>query len=269
MRLLARQAAALLGETVAGVTPIHGGDLSDVLLLRLGSGQRVIAKGGPAPLVEGDMLRAITASGSVAPSVLAANDQVLVLQECDDSGALGGAAWADLGAMLKSLHGKAGTAYGWQTDYAFATLPIRNGWQDDWHQFWAANRLLAEADNLPAALTRRLQTLSSRLGDFIPKTPPARLLHGDLWTGNVLTGRSGQTTLIDPACYFGDPEVDLAMLSLFGSPAPEFWASYGTPAPGWPERCALYQLWPAIVHLRLFGSAYESLCNRLLKTLGC
>jgi fructosamine-3-kinase len=73
---------------------------------------------------------------------------------------------------------------------------------------------------------------------------------------------------IDPACYFGHGEVDLAMLTLFGQPPPEFWESYGPPEPGWEERRIAYQLFPALVHLRLFGGAYAGMVDRLLTRLG-
>jgi fructosamine-3-kinase len=59
------------------------------------------------------------------------------------------------------------------------------------------------------------------------------LLHGDLWTGNLLVKDGKLAALIDPACYHGDPEVDLAMLCLFGSPDEAFWQAYGPLPPGW------------------------------------
>ena len=70
--------------------------------------------------------------------------------------------------------------------------------------------------------------------------------------------------LIDPACYHGHAEVDLAMLSLFGTPGPMFRETYGPSEPGLEARRPVYQLWPALVHLRLFGSGYQGLVERLL-----
>jgi fructosamine-3-kinase len=73
---------------------------------------------------------------------------------------------------------------------------------------------------------------------------------------------------IDPACYHGDAEVDLAMLCLFDSPDEAFWEAYGPIEPGWAERRPIYQLFPVIVHVRLFGEAYGSLLDRLLSAAG-
>jgi aminoglycoside phosphotransferase (APT) family kinase protein len=78
----------------------------------------------------------------------------------------------------------------------------------------------------------RVEALAARIGDLLPPAPPAALLHGDLWGGNILV-RGGQVAaLIDPACYRGDAEVDLAMLCLFDQPPAAFWDAYGPLAEG-------------------------------------
>jgi fructosamine-3-kinase len=104
--------------------------------------------------------------------------------------------------------------------------------------------------------------------DLIPARPPPALLHGDLWSGNLLVRDGRLAAFIDPACYYGDAEVDLAMLDLFGSPGESFREAYGPLEPGWPERRAVYQLFPALVHLALFGSCYAGMVDRLLSRLG-
>ena len=58
------------------------------------------------------------------------------------------------------------------------------------------------------------------------------------------------------------------MLSLFGEPPPAFWESYGELPAGWEERRPLYQLFPALVHLRLFGASYGAMVDRLLRRVG-
>jgi fructosamine-3-kinase len=268
MTRLADLAAGLLGEAVTGVEPVHGGDLSQVLRLHLGTGRRVIVKGGPDPEAEAAMLAALAGAGAAAPAVVAASPQLLILEELPDRGSLAGASWAHLGQMLRALHGVTGDAYGWDADYAFGPVPIRNARLDDWPAFWAERRLLPEAERLPAQMARRLRALADRLPDLLPRRPPASLLHGDLWGGNVLTDGARISGLIDPACYHGHGEVDLAMLSLFGSPSGDFWAAYGGPETGWERRCAIYQLWPAIVHYRLFGAGYGGMVEGLLARAG-
>jgi fructosamine-3-kinase len=74
--------------------------------------------------------------------------------------------------------------------------------------------------------------------------------------------------LIDPACFHGHAEADFAMLALFASPPSAFWESYGAVEAGLAERRPVYQLWPALVHLRLVGARYRGLVERLLAKLG-
>jgi len=105
----------------------------------------------------------------------------------------------------------------------------------------------------------------SRLAELIelysgPPVSPARL-HGDLWSGNVMAGEGGRSWLIDPAAYGGHPEVDLAMLELFGSPTRRFYEAYEEVMPladGRRERITLWQVQPLLVHAVLFGGHYGS-----------
>jgi fructosamine-3-kinase len=102
----------------------------------------------------------------------------------------------------------------------------------------------------------------------LPTEPAPSLLHGDLWTGNILVRDGRLAALVDPACYHGDAEVDLAMLELFSSPPGAFWEAYGRLPPGWRERRPLYQLFPALAHVRLWGAGYFPLVERLLRAIG-
>ncbi len=265
---LARSAAALLGETLDWARAIHGGDLSRVVRLRLASGREAVAKTGAAPRTEAEMLRALRAAGAPVPEVLGVSDEVLMMEALEESGGLGPEGWEALGAAMRALHDLPGENYGWPEDYAFGPVAIRNAPAATWPEFWAERRLLSETADLPAALSRRLETLARRLPELLPARPVAGLLHGDLWAGNVVAAGGRLSGLIDPACHRGHGEVDLAMLSLFGSPGSAFSAGYGALEAGAGKRRPIYQLWPAIVHLRLFGGGYRGLVERLLDATG-
>ncbi|OLS51445.1 fructosamine kinase family protein [Rhodovulum sulfidophilum] len=257
---------ALAGAAIARRRSLSGGDLSEVIRVDLEDGRRMVAKAGPRVAAEARMLRAIARAGVPAPAVIAEGGGWLLIEHLDECAA-SGPGWAALGTALLRLHGTTGAAYGWDEDHGFGPAAIPNAACADWPDFWAARRLLAWPEALPAEIARRVETLAARLDGLIPRHPPAALLHGDLWTGNVLF-TAEEAALIDPACYHGDAEVDLAMLELFGTPGPAFRERYGAPAPDWPARRAVYQLWPALVHLRLFGSGYRGLVERCLATLG-
>jgi fructosamine-3-kinase len=257
----------LLGGELKVVHAVAGGDLSAVFAIELVDGRRAIVKGGPAPGIEAGMLAAIREAGAPAPAVLAADAAVLVIERLPCRGRPADA-WSALGEALARLHRATGTRYGWYASYAFGAVAIENAWCDDWPQFWAERRLLNQLPALPGDLARRVERLASDLPNRLPARPACSLLHGDLWGGNVLVDGGRISGLIDPASYYGDREVDLAMLGLFDRPAREFYAACGELAPGRENRRPVYQLWPAIVHLRLFGSGYRPLVERLLLAAG-
>ncbi|WP_081532585.1 fructosamine kinase family protein [Rhodovulum sp. P5] len=257
---------SLLGATVRQISPLHGGDLSEVTLVMLDDGTRVVAKTGPLVAAEARMLRAIDRAGAPAPKVLAVSGTLLILEYLAEAAA-SPSGWAALGHALATLHADEGQSYGWGEDYAFGQATLPNTYSDDWCQFWGARRLLAWPDKIPSDIAHRVERLVARLPDLLPPHPRPALLHGDLWAGNVLFTGTG-AAFIDPACYYGHGEVDLAMLTLFGSPGPSFMDTYGPPESGWQDRRAIYQLWPALVHLRLFGGGYRSMVDRCLTAVG-
>jgi fructosamine-3-kinase len=263
----AERAAALLGGALRRAEAVHGGDLSEVWRITLEDGRQAIVKTGPVPKVEALMLRAIAASGAPAPALLAASDDVLVIGLLPAGGRLS-EAWASLGLAAATLHAASGASYGWESDYAFGPVASENAWTNDWPRFWAERRLLTHVAHIPSALARRIERLAVALPNRLPAQPRPALLHGDLWSGNIMVAGGRVTGLIDPACYYGHAEVDLAMLSLFDKPASAFFEAYGAPEPDHDERAPIYTLWPALVHLRLFGAAYLAMVEHLLKTTG-
>ncbi|GAB4282279.1 MAG: hypothetical protein Kow0058_00680 [Roseovarius sp.] len=285
---LGARIAAVLGTRVVGLCPLQGGDLSTVTRADLADGRQVVAKTGPRARREARMLRAMAAAGAAVPRLLHAGADLLILDHVPPLAA-DAAGWRMLGQELARMHRAGGAGldagagtgagagdddggppagrYGWPEDDAFGAQAIANRPDDDWPRFWARNRLLPFTAHLDARLARRIETLSARLPERLPAAPAPALLHGDLWVGNVIFARP-RPVLIDPACYRGDAEVDLAMLALFGTPPAAFAAGYGPLPPGHAERRPIYQLWPALVHLRLFGAGYLGLVEGLLARCG-
>ena len=257
---------AVFGGEVAGVNRLHGGDLSEVTRVTLEDGRVVVAKAGPMVDREARMLTSILGAGCPAPQVLGLSGGLVFLEALDEA-TPGPDRWSRFREDLKRLHSVRGDSYGWAEDYAFGPVAIRNGPAGDWPTFWAERRLLPFVADLPRGLGARVETLARRLPDLLPRTPAPGLLHGDLWTGNLLATAEA-IHVIDPASYFGDGEVDLAMLHLFGRPGPGFAEGYGPPAPGWEARRAVYSLFPALVHVRLFGAGYHAMAERFLAASG-
>jgi fructosamine-3-kinase len=152
---------------------------------------------------------------------------------------------------------------------AAARLGIENVWMQNWPEFWAERRLRCHGAHVGTTLAHRIELLAADIGSRLPQEPKRSLLHGDLWGGNILTANGQVSVLIDPACYYAHNEIDLAMLTFFDSPSAAFYEAYGRLETGHVERRrAIYQLWPALVYLRLFGEAYRGVCEQLLAKAG-
>ncbi|MBT3070876.1 fructosamine kinase family protein [Rhodomicrobium sp. Az07] len=267
MSTLGEAGAALLGGTLAAEAALGGGSLSEIVRIRLGDGREAVVKGGGLPEIEARMLRAMAAAGAPAPAVLAVGDGVLVIEALDAGGSMS-RAWPQIGVALATLHAAKGKCCGWDDDYAFARVAIENRWMQNWPAFWAERRLLVNVPHVGADLAHRLQALAQSLPNRLPELAAPSLLHGDLWGGNLLVSRGGAVSFIDPACYYGHGEVDIAMLNMFDTPPRAFYDAYGPLEPGFDERQPIYRLWPALVHLRLFGSGYRGMVERLLAAAG-
>lgn len=170
-----------------------------------------------------------------------------------------------LGAGLAAMHRVGAPTFGLDHDNFIGTLPQCNTPAATWPEFYRDARLMPlvrraiERGLLTKDHARAFDQLYARLPERCgPAEPPARL-HGDLWAGNRHVGRRGEPVLIDPAVYGGHREMDLAMMRLFGGFSPRTFAAYEEAAPlapGANERVALYQLYPLLVHVLLFGHGY-------------
>lgn len=180
---------------------------------------------------------------------------------------------ADFGRSLAMLHKNSNDKFGLDYDNYMGSLPQQNKWHDDWISFFVEERLEYQitlawnSGMLPETVRKQFDLLFARLKDLFPKENPA-LIHGDLWSGNFITSESGRPCLIDPAIYYGHREIDIAMSALFGGFSSDFYTSYEEVFPlekGWKERLDLYNLYPLLVHLNLFGSGYLGSIITILK----
>ena len=128
------------------------------------------------------------------------------------------------------------------------------------------------AGRLPKAAMARIEKFAGRLGDFLPADSRPSLIHGDLWTGNVLCRGGRVAGFVDPAIHYADAEVELAFATLFGTFGDAFFARYAQHRPLRPgffeERRELYNLYPLLVHVRLFGGHYVQGVERTLGRFG-
>ena len=119
-------------------------------------------------------------------------------------------------------------------------------------------RLLRQEGRSGASELRVLERLADRLPTLLPHETVPSLIHGDLWSGNVLHTARGPA-LVDPACAYADREMEFGITTLFGGFSDRFFAAYEEDWPlpgGWRERNPLYQLYHLLNHFLIFGGAY-------------
>ena len=181
--------------------------------------------------------------------------------------------WAVFGKKLAQLHHLEGKFFGLDHDNYIGSLEQVNQECGAWSEFYTNHRLIAlTAKARDQGLFEKkhcnwVEKLCQRLDELIPACKPS-LIHGDLWSGNLLIDTSGHPILIDPAVYYGHPEMDWAMLSLFGSYPVEALDHYQNLHPlekGLNERIDIHQLYPLMVHLILFGKGYLNGVESTLK----
>lgn len=183
--------------------------------------------------------------------------------------------WEMLGHGLAAIHRQSAPHFGLDHDNFIGSLPQSNNPTSSWATFFVEQRLRPQFGRayyqglIGASYLRDIDRLAVRLADFFPVEPPA-LLHGDLWSGNVMPGPQGQPALYDPAVYYGHREMELAFTHLFGGFDDQFYHAYQESfplTPGFAERRPVYNLYPLMVHLNMFGTGYLSGVDLTLRRL--
>ena len=219
------------------------------------------------------------------------NSAYIVLEWLDLGSGGSEIAWAEMGRKLAQMHKyippsppllRGGEkvnstllrgGFGWDRNNAIGSTPQINNWTADWAEFWTEHRI-----------GYQLQLARRRGGNFsqgetllaaIPKLlegykPQPSLVHGDLWGGNASVTAAGEPVIFDPAAYWGDREVDIAMTELFGGFSAAFYRGYNEVwllDSGYEKRKILYNLYHILNHFNLFGGSYESQANQMMNRI--
>ena len=261
--------------------PLGRGHMTQLAAFTLDDGRRVVAKTGPQGVrldLEGFMLDYLRRHSALpVPAVHLADDDLLVMEEIQGDDPITSAAETHAAELLADLHGRTADAYGFDRDTLIGPLPQPNPPSTDWIAFFREHRLLHMARRardegaLPGRLLGRIERLAGRLDRLIVRPAPPALIHGDIWDGNVRVAGDRIAGFIDPAIYYADPEIELAFVTLFRTFGTAFFHRYDALRPiraGFFEvRRDLYNLYPLLVHVRLFGGGYlnevDSIVSRL------
>lgn len=228
------------------------------------------------------MLRFLGDHGLPVPLVHIAAPDLLVMDYLSGGGPMDLEAEAEAGQLIARLHDVQSSRFGLERDTLIGGLTQANPWGASWIDFFRDHRLInmadqaAQAGRLPASIRTRIDVLAANLGEFLEEPARPGLLHGDLWGGNVIVGARGGkgriSGFIDPAISFGHPEIELAFTQMFNTFGPPFFEAYQAVRPinagFFEQRLELYNLYPTLVHVRLFGGSYLGAVDRTLARYG-
>lgn len=181
--------------------------------------------------------------------------------------------WKTFAHQLADLHKNSNDKFGLSSNNYIGSLHQQNTYCESWNEFYATQRLMPlvqlafDQNKLNRQDVLLADKLYKRLYNLFPEEQPA-LVHGDLWNGNFMADKNGVPVIYDPAVYYGNREMDIAVSLLFGGFDNSFYDHYNEAfplQPNWKERVQLCQLYPLLVHLILFGGAYYNKVLRIIK----
>lgn len=278
MMTLAARVGETLGVEVIREQELTGGCIADTRRLTLADGRDIVAKSGHGLALEGFMLDYLAAHSRLpVPAVLHAAEDLLLMDYLPTSGRLGPASQEEAAEHLAALHDVTGPAFGFERTTVIGGLKQPNEQDGSWIEFFRDRRLMYMAETavhtkkLPTDVALQISKLAEKLDRWIDEPAAPSLIHGDMWTGNVLVNGDHIAGFVDPAIHYADPEIELAFSTLFGTFGEPFFKRYEEHRrlrPGFAERKVIYNLYPLLVHVRLFGAAYVSDVNMILRRFG-
>jgi fructosamine-3-kinase len=271
-----------IGIRPKSIRPLSGGSVGDVYRVELPS-ETVVAKVGIRPQpnldVEGYMLTYLAENSELpVPQVRFASPELLLMTFEPGESRFSAETQAHAAELLATLHSISDTQFGLERDTLIGGLHQPNLRYAGWIDFFREQRLLyfgrmaVDERTMPPEILYRLERFAGQLDRWLLEPERPSLIHGDVWTTNVLAQGGRVTAFIDPAIYYADPEIELAFTTLFGTFGEPFFERYAAIRPirdgFFEERRDIYNLYPLLVHVRLFGGGYVGSVDRTLRRFG-
>lgn len=265
-----------LKRKIVSVSPLSAANNAQIYRMTLSDGSVCVAKLADHGLdVEAYMLQYLKDKSKLpVPTVYYSNEHVIIMEFIDSHYSVNDACQRNAADVLVELHKIRADSYGLERDTLIGFLRQPNTQGKDWVKFFAEHRLLHMAgealkeNKVDKSFMKQAEKLAGKLSGYIKSPNPPSLIHGDIWTGNVLAGRDKVMAFLDPAIYYADCEMELAFIRLLNTFSDSFFGRYNDLSPIKPgffeERADIYSLYYLLVHARLFGTSYTRKAQKIL-----
>ena len=182
-----------------------------------------------------------------------------------------------LGKGLGELHLKSAESnpkmFGFPVEGFIGTTDQKKGLEDNWIDCFLNLRII------PQLLILKSKSLDKEIinkvkekikSELLNHKPINALVHGDLWSGNAGMDKNGKGVIFDPASWWADNEVDIAMTKLFGGFRKEFYEEYHRIFPiknGFEKRIIIYNFYHILNHANMFGGGYLNQVEDYVKAI--
>lgn len=268
---------------IVEMQPCHGGDINKAFRLQTADGGKYFLKTNRADLIE--MFNAELAGLNLlrrrstfrVPKVIDTVQSPAasgLLMEWIEPSQPDDISWQKFWECLAEMHDVNEEKFGLPMDNYIGSLRQQNDEDESWIEFWIERRIaplmieVTDKGILPQSDIPSFLYLFDKVRTRFKDHPfkPA-LLHGDLWKGNLIFDENGHPTVIDPAVYYGWPEMELAFMELFGGFSKQGQEHYKPKASEnflGSDYYMIWQLYPLLVHTILFQGMYK---RRLMTSL--
>ena len=182
-----------------------------------------------------------------------------------------------LGKGLGELHLKSAESnpkmFGFPVEGFIGTTDQKKGLEDNWIDCFLNLRIIPQLLSLKSRILDKeiINKVKEKIkSELLNHKPINALVHGDLWSGNAGMDQSGKGVIFDPASWWADNEVDIAMTKLFGGFRKEFYEEYHRIFPiknGFEKRIIIYNFYHILNHANMFGGGYLNQVEDYVKAI--
>ena len=219
----------------------------------------------------------INAKNLIVPSVILYSDikdrEILLMEWID----MGQGNQRKLGKGLGEMHLKSSESnpkkFGYPIEGFIGFTNQNKGWEENWTDCFINLRIRPQLSLLETKIIGKEtqnKIISKIISELTKHKPINTLVHGDLWSGNVGINQTGKGVIFDPASWWADSEVDIAMTTLFGGFRKEFYEEYHKIVPkkkGIHKRIKIYNFYHILNHANMFGGGYFNQVKNYMKEI--